>query len=134
MAQHIKILGILHIVYAGLVLLVGLIVLVVMGGIAGFLGANPDRYSDSQVAPPILALIGFGVFVFLLLLSLPGIIAGFGLLGLKEWARIMTIVLSAFELLSVPFGTALGIYGLWVLLKPESESLFHRSQPIRRVS
>jgi hypothetical protein len=134
MAQHIKILGILHIIYAGLVLLAGVIVLVVMGGIAGFLGANPDRYSDSQVAPPLLMLIGFGVFVFLLVLSLPGIIAGFGLLGLKEWARILTIVLSAFELLSVPFGTALGIYGLWVLLKPETENLFHRSQPMRRVS
>src|SRR5271170_1890574 len=134
MAQHIKILGVLHIIYAGLVLLAGVIVLVVMGGIAGFIGANGERFSDSQLAPPILLMIGMGVCAFLVLLSLPGIIAGFGLLAMKEWARIMTIVLSAFELLSVPFGTALGIYGLWVLLKPESESLFIRSQPLRRVS
>jgi len=27
-------------------------------------------------------------------------------------------------LLSVPIGTALGIYGLWVLLRPETEALF----------
>ena len=134
MAQHVKILGILHIIYAGLVLLVGVIVLVVMGGIAGFLNANPDRSADSQVAPPILVLIGLGVFCFLLLLSLPGIIGGFGLLAFKEWSRILTIVLSAFELLSVPFGTALGIYGLWVLFKPETENLFRSSAPIRRVS
>ena len=133
MAQHVKILGILHIIYAGLVLLAGVVVLVVMGGIAGFIGSN-DRYADTQVAPPVLMLIGFGVFCFLLLLSLPGIIAGFGLLAYKEWARILTIVLSAFELLSVPFGTALGIYGLWVLLKPESEAMFKRSQPLPRPS
>jgi len=134
MAQHIKILGILHIIYAGLVLVAGLIVLVVMGGVAGFLSANPDRSSDSQVAPPLLMMIGIGVCAFLLLLSLPGIVAGFGLLAFKDWARILTIVLSAFELLSVPFGTALGIYGLWVLLKPETENLFRPSQPLRRVS
>src|SRR5580693_773540 len=105
MAQHVKILGILHIIYAGLVLLAGVIVLVVMGGIAGFLSVS-DRGADSQVAPPILGLIGIGVFCFLLVLSLPGIIGGFGLLQYKPWARMTVIVLSAFELLSVPFGTA----------------------------
>jgi hypothetical protein len=133
MAQHVRILGILHIIYAGLVLLFGVIVLLVMGGIAGFLSTN-GRTSDSEVAPPILVLIGVGVFIFLMLLSLPGIIGGFGLLAYKEWARILTIVLSAFELLSVPFGTALGIYGFWVLLNPETERAFRQSAPIRRVS
>lgn len=129
MAQHVKILAILHIIYAGFVLLAGLVVLVVMGGIAGFISAS-DRSVDSQVAPPILGLIGIGVFFFLLVLSLPGIIGGFGLLGFKPWARLLVIVLSAFELLSVPFGTALGIYGLWVLLNGETEILFRASPPL----
>jgi len=132
MAQHIKILGILHIIYAGLVLLAGIIVLVVMGGIAGFLSVS-DRAADSDVAPPILGLIGIGVFCFLLVLSLPGIIGGFGLLKYKPWARIMVIVLSAFELLSVPFGTALGIYGLWALLNRETELMFKVPPPAARV-
>ena len=133
MAQQVRILGILHIIYAGLVLLAGVIVLIVMGGIAGFLSSS-GQTTDSDVAPPILVLIGVGVFIFLMVLSLPGIIGGFGLLAYKEWARILTIVLSAFELLSVPFGTTLGIYGLWVLLNPETEQAFRRSAPIRPVS
>jgi hypothetical protein len=132
MAQHIKILGVLHIIYAGFVLLAGIIVLVVMGGIAGFLSVS-DRAADSDVAPPILGLIGIGVFCFLLVLSLPGIIGGFGLLQRKPWARIMVIVLSAFELLSVPFGTALGIYGLWALLNRETELMFQVPPPAARV-
>lgn len=94
MAQHVKILGILHIVYAGLVVLAGIIVLVVMGGIAGIISTS-DTSPDSQVAPPILGLIGIGVFILLLVLSLPGIIGGFGLLQFKPWARILVIVLSA---------------------------------------
>jgi len=129
MAQHVKILGILHIIYAGFVLLAGVIVLVVMGGIAGFLSAS-GRGPDSEVAPPILELIGIGVFLLLLVLSLPGIIGGFGLIQFKEWARILVIVLSALELISVPIGTALGIYGLWVLLSRETEQLFRVPPPL----
>ena len=57
-------------------------------------------------------------------LSLPGIIAGIGLLKLQPWARILAIVISALDLLNVPIGTALGVYGLWVLLQAETERLF----------
>ena len=54
----------------------------------------------------------------------PGFVAGVGLLGFKPWARVLTIILSAIELLNVPFGTALGVYGLWILLSRETEPLF----------
>jgi hypothetical protein len=36
----------------------------------------------------------------------------------------LTIILSALHLFNVPFGTALGVYGFWVLLSPETEALF----------
>jgi hypothetical protein len=36
-------------------------------------------------------------------------------------------VLSILNLLNVPFGTALGIYGLWVLLNRGAEQLFSRT-------
>jgi len=129
MVQHVKILGILHIVYAGLVVLVGIIVLLIMGGIAGLVGVS-DHTGDSATAIPILGAIGAFVFILLLILSLPGLIGGFGLLQFKPWARIMVIILSVFELLSVPFGTAIGIYGLWVLLNAETERLFQGAPPM----
>ncbi len=132
MAQHVKILGVLHIIYAGLVVLAGIIVLVVMGGIAGIISTS-DASPDSQVASPILGLIGVGVFILLVVLSLPGIIGGFGLLQFKAWARILVIVLSALELISIPFGTALGIYGLWVLLNRDTERLFDQRPPLPAV-
>jgi len=128
MAQHVKILGILHIVYAGLVVLVGIIILLVAGGIAGLVGTT-DHSGDSVMAMPIIGAIGAFVFMLLLILSLPGIIGGFGLMQFKSWARILVIILSVFELLSVPFGTALGIYGLWVLLNTETERMFQTPPP-----
>jgi len=63
----------------------------------------------------------------LLLRLRPSIIAGVGLLHFKPWARVLAIILSVIHLFSVPFGTALGIYGLWVLLQRETESLFRRA-------
>jgi uncharacterized SAM-binding protein YcdF (DUF218 family) len=56
-------------------------------------------------------------------LSAPGLIAGIGLLTFKPWASTLTIIVSALHLLNIPFGTALGIYGLWILLKDETKAL-----------
>lgn len=123
MADHVRILAVLHIVFGALGLLAALIVLAVFGGIAGLVGVSAHD-PDAQIAVPILGLIGAGIFVLLLVLSLPGVIAGVGLLKFQPWARILTIVLSALQLLNVPIGTALGIYGLWVLLHQETERLF----------
>jgi len=125
MAQQVKILGILHIVFGSLCILGGLICLAVMGGIAGIVGAS-DQSRDAAVAVPILAAIGAFVCILCLVVGLPGLIGGVGLLQYRPWARITVIVISALDLIHIPIGTALGIYGFWVLLNPETEALFNR--------
>ena len=125
MRDHVRILAYLHIFFGGLGLLAALVVLFVFGGVAGMVGmANPHDADAWHVAIPILGIIGMVVFVLVLLLSLPSVIAGAGLLKFRPWARIVTIVLSALNLPMFPFGTALGIYGLWVLLQHQTERLF----------
>jgi hypothetical protein len=131
MHQHVKILAVLNIIYGSLGILLGLLVFVILGGVAGFVTAV-DGGPEAEKAVPVLGLIGVLVFGLLAVLSAPAIIAGAGLLYFQSWARILTIVLSALHLLSVPFGTALGVYGLWVLLKPESEVLFRNHLPPTR--
>ncbi len=123
MAQHVKILGILHIVFGGLGVLGAIVVLLIFGGISAVVGLS-DRSADSAVAAPILGVIGIFVFILVLALSLPGLIIGIGLLRFRPRARIAAIILSAFDLFGVPFHTALGIYGFWVLLNRETEQMF----------
>jgi hypothetical protein len=126
MRDHIRIIGILNIVMGCLIALVGIAGLVVLGGIAGFLtasGATGD-YGNGAVAAPLLAMIGVGIAVFFLVLALPSILGGWGLLKFKPWARVLMIVVSVFHLFHVPLGTALGIYGLWALLSEEGRLLF----------
>jgi hypothetical protein len=52
------------------------------------------------------------------------LIGGYGLLKYWNWARILVIVIAILNLFNFPFGTALGVYSLWVLFKPEVVRLF----------
>ena len=132
MASHIKILGILHIVFGALGILGALFLLLLFGGLAGIAGAAADLETDRAAAMGVLGVIGVICFFVLLVLSLPGLIAGIGLLKFRPWARILGIVVSAIDLIHIPLGTAIGIYGLWALLSNEGEMLFRQppGQPV----
>lgn len=122
MRDNVKIVAILNIVLGCLGVLAGVVVLVIFGGLAGMVGVSRDQ--DAAAAVPILALIGICVAIFLFILSVPAIIGGWGMLKFRPWARILMIIVSVFNLLHFPIGTALGIYGLIVLLNDETRRLF----------
>jgi len=121
-------------VMGGLTALVGVAVLLIFGGAAGFIaasihdatGVDPEH---GAFAAPIAMLIGLCIAGFLLILSAPALIGGWGLIKGKSWSRVLMIVISALHLLSFPFGTALGIYGLWVLLNEQSRQLLEGGGP-----
>lgn len=123
MDTHVKVLAVLFIVLSALGVLTALGVLAIFGGAAGIVGMAAEG-EDAALALPFIGITGTFVTIFLLALSLPGLVTGFGLLSFRPWARILGIVLSALNLINVPFGTIMGAYGLWVLLSKESERLF----------
>ena len=129
MQQHIKILGILNIVMGAFLLLIELSIFLFMGGIAGIVSTQAGTDPDARIAAPVLGFIGFIVAMVFALLSIPAILTGWGLMNYKAWSRILGIVISALQLFNVPIGTALGVYGLWVLLNPESERLLSGNPP-----
>lgn len=61
-----------------------------------------------------------------LLLMVPCIVTGIALLGFRKWARTFGIVLSILEMLVVPLGTIVGIYGLVVLFSEDVDMIFER--------
>jgi hypothetical protein len=123
MTTHVKVLGVLYIVLSSLGVCAALFFGLALGAAGSIVGttANPD---DAAIALPIMGLAGTALVAFLLALSLPGLVAGIGLLKLQPWARILGIVVAAINLINIPFGTVLGIYGLWVLLNKETERMF----------
>ncbi|HEY0874403.1 MAG TPA: hypothetical protein VGD94_13105 [Vicinamibacterales bacterium] len=131
MQTHVKVLAALFIFFSALGVLSALGIMAVFGGAAGIVGATAPS-EDALIAVPAIGLTGTFLMILLLVLSVPGLVAGFGLWSFKSWARILGIVLCALNLILFPWGTVFGIYGLWVLLNRESEQLFDSSTIVSR--
>ncbi len=106
--QHITLLGILHIVRGGLILLIGLLAFAFLAGIGSLTG--------DATAMSILGFLGIVAVVFMGILAIPSILAGVGLLQRQAWGRILALGVGFISLIDVPIGTALGVYTIWVLL------------------
>jgi len=117
MEKHLTLLGVFHIIYHSLSILVGLGIFALMSTI-GCITGDP-------VAMRILTTIGGIVGTILIVLGVPGVVAGIWLLKRQSWARILAFIVGAFDILDIPLGTALGIYTYWVLLDDDTEALLH---------
>ena len=122
MDTHVKVLGVLQIVVGAMSLCGAALLMLVF--IGGFSAVSVSGDADAAIALPFIGMTGVALVGLLLLLSLPGIITGIGLLRLRPWARVAGIVLSIVGLVAIPFGTVIGVYGLWVLFSKDTERLF----------
>ena len=122
MEKHITLVGILHIVYSSLGLVIAIALFVIITG-AGII-------SGDDTAMMVTGIVGVVLFLFLLIVSIPGLIGGIGLLKRWPWSRILMIVIGALNLFSVPLGTALGIYTLWVLMNREAIEIMNHTTPV----
>jgi hypothetical protein len=119
MEKHINVIAALQIGFSILGLIIGGIIFTILF----FIGDFVDD-ADAQVVLNIIAKIIMAVIV---ILSIPGIIAGVGLLKRKEWARILTLILSVLDLVNFPVGTAVGAYSIWALVQPEVVEQFKKT-------
>ena len=116
-ARHAHLLGILWIAYSAVSLIGGVILMIVSHTVFGPLGLPSMPGGPPMFIRPLLSAIA----VVLLCKAAAGIAAGLGLLQRQDWGRILAIVLGVISLINIPFGTALGIYTLWVLLSPGAD-------------
>ena len=112
MGKHINILGTLFLTFSTLMIIAGFAVnhFVPMAG----------EISGDSTAMRITSIIGQSIGTALFIFAAPGFICGYGLITKKSWSRVFGIILSCLSLLSIPIGTAIGIYGLWALFKDET--------------
>lgn len=111
MERHINIVAAIQLGFSILGIILGIFVYRLLFVIGGFV--------DESQAQTVIFVIAKIAFAFIILLSLPGIVAGIGLLKRKEWARILSLILGVIDLINFPLGTAIGIYTIWVMVQPE---------------
>ena len=121
MEQHVPILGWLYVVSNSLFVAIGAFVFLLLVGLAPVTGEAEAKW--------VLALVGTTVGLLMAVLGVPGLLAGYGLLTRKSWARLLAIVVGILSLINFPIGTAIGIYTLWVLTQPAATEYFAAPAP-----
>jgi hypothetical protein len=106
-----------------LVVAIAVIYLAIFGVVFSQVPERPGE-PDAALIMTILVIAFVFAFVFAVLFSVPKVIAGYGLRRGAPWARVWTIIASAMSLLSFPFGTAIGVYGLIFLFGDEGKRYF----------
>jgi hypothetical protein len=111
--RHLHTLGILWMVIGGL-FMIPAVILLFMGPIIG--AAITGHHPFGPGLGPLLLWIAEGT---LIILAAGGVCVGLGLMQRRPWARVAALILGVLAIFHPPFGTALGVYTLWVLLADE---------------
>ena len=127
MKRHVEFLSTLYLTWGAIFTLVALAGFALAGGAAAIATAGGPVRMASEMAARLTALT-------------IGVVAGIALIwgGLHLWigrslrqfqpsARLLALALAIGNLVLLPFGTALGAYACWVLLKDEGRRLFEGS-------
>jgi hypothetical protein len=122
--RHVDFLSWLHLAWGVIFLLVALAAgALAVGAFAISRGSGPV-----EVASPMAARVTGVTLMVLsgiaLLWAALHIWIGRALGAYRPWARLLALGLAVVNLVLLPFGTALGAYACWVLLKDEGRKLF----------
>jgi hypothetical protein len=114
---HLHLLGIVWLALSAFNTIGGVILYVLANTLFAHMHELGAPEAPTAFLRPLLSVIG----IFVLGKAVLGFFAGWGLLHREPWARILAVVLGFISLFNIPFGTAVGVYTLWVLLPAQSQ-------------
>ena len=121
-ASHVDLLGGLFMIWGMLTMLIGASTLAL--GIAAASLIASGRTSGGQFAASLTAA-AFGTLAILALIwGAVHLAVGMLVRRHRHWSRHAALMLGTVDLLLLPYGTALGAYSLWTLLRPDAKHLF----------
>ena len=120
--SHVTLVAALHIGIGVLKILAGIIIFVVLNLTTGIV----EEYDEigTMVMKWITSFVPALVFFF----GGINVLSGLVLFSYKQWARVFMMVVSAINCLSIPFGTAMGVYSLWALMQAPVMELFEGNE------
>ena len=116
--SHVTLVAVLHICFGALSILGAIIVLIVFQFSGNFI---PE---DEYIARDIMTSLAIFIPGMIGFFGLIDLLAGLSLFTYKQWSRIFVIIISAFNCLNIPIGTAKGVYSIWALMQPDVQQLF----------
>jgi len=122
---HVDFLGVLFIVWGLLTTIIGLSTLALGVGAAALIASSerPASFAAGFTAAAFTSLA-----LIAILWGLAHVAVGFLLRKRRHWSRVGAMVLGSIDLVLLPYGTALGVYALWVLIRQDAKKLFEIQQ------
>ncbi len=116
MESHKRILGIIYIV-TGILLVMGMMIMALFFSL--FIPWITEAAGEEQqwVFTWLVPFIRFIAILICVVIALPSMIAGWGLLNNRSWAMLLALIVGCLRLFSFPIGTAIGIYAIWVYVE-----------------
>ena len=128
--SHIHLLGILWLAISAFNTIGGVVLYVLANTLFAHMNEFGAPEAHTAFLRPLLSVIG----IFVLAKAAFGFIAGWGLMQRESWARVIALVLGFISLFNIPFGTAVGVYTLWVLLPVQSQEEYEAMVASRAVA
>lgn len=123
-AGKIRALAIVWFVYAGLSLLLGF---AGMAFLHNFFMNGFGPWMHGPTPPPwFLPFLFHSIWIVLAVRVGLAVVAGWGLMEHTQWGRIVAVIAAFLSLLKFPFGTALGIWTLVMLLGYRNSTLYQQ--------
>ena len=116
--EHVRLLGLLWLGFSAFNTMAGLVLYVLANTLFARLNGLGEPGSPTAFLKPLLSVVA----IIWLAKAACGFLAGWGLLQREHWARVLVLVIAFVSLFTnIPFGTAIGVYTMWVLLPAQSE-------------
>ena len=127
--RHVQLLAILWFAMGALNVVGGAVLLIVGNTLFPHLH---EMGAPSEVPTSFLTGIVSVLGILILAKSAFAFLAGWGLMQRESWARVLALVLAFISLFNVPFGTAIGVYTLWVLMPGPAQEEYDTLTSARR--
>jgi hypothetical protein len=123
--EYLRLLTIFYYIWAGFQSLGGLIGLAFMG-VGAFFATSPQIAHANNPPPPWFGAIfaGMGALVFVTVEGMAALSFFTGRFLSKRQHHTFCVVISALNCMSLPLGTALGVFSILVLQRPSVKALF----------
>lgn len=124
MKRHVDFLSALYVTWGAIFALVALAGFALAGGAFAIAQSTGPVRFGSEMAARLTGITIIIISVIALVWAILHLVVGRQLKKYRPSARLMTLGLAIGNLILLPFGTALGVYALWALLKDEGRRLF----------
>ena len=124
MSSHVDFLGVLFVVWGLLTTLVGVSTLALGIGAVALIASASRGGGGGAFAAGFTAAFFTTLAIIAMIWGTAHVVVGVPLRRCRPWARIIALMLGSVDLLLLPYGTALGVYTLYVLLNEKGKALF----------